>query len=125
MSRFTRYLFAATLLLTFRLALAQSPTNSLSGRWTVTVDINGTPLDWRMELVQQGGKVSGDFAGDKFEGTVSGKNIHFLAKDEHGGTSEVTATIAQEPKRPITLNGTVIFTDPDDKEHPNTHAITG
>jgi acetamidase/formamidase len=137
MRRLARCLFAATLLLTLilsvRLTFAQSPavqspavqsTSSLSGRWTVTVDINGTPLDWRMDLVQQGDKISGDFAGDKFEGTVSGNAIHFLAKDEHGGTSEVTATVAQEGKKATTLSGTVKFTDPDDKEHPQTHPIT-
>lgn len=137
MRRFAHVLFAATLLLSFRLTIAQSTgaqnmaaqssANSLSGRWTVTVDLNGTPLDWRMDLVQQGDKISGDLAGDKFEGTVSGNKLHLLAKDEHGGTSEVTATImiAQAAKQPTTLTGTAVFTDPDDKEHPATHAITG
>lgn len=125
MSGWTRYLFAAALLLTFRWTVAQSGPNSLAGRWAVTVDINGTPLDWRMDMVQQGEKITGDFAGDKFEGTVSGNSMHFLAKDEHGGTSEVAATIAQAAKQPTTFNGTVKFTDPDDKEHPHTHAITG
>jgi acetamidase/formamidase len=119
-----------TLLLTIRPAFTQSTavqntTNSLSGRWTVSIDVNGTPLDWRMDLAQQGDKVSGDFAGDKFEGTISGTSMHFLAKDEQGGTSEVTATVAHDAQLGTTLNGTVKFTDPDDKEHPQTHPITG
>src|SRR5262249_13698816 len=68
MNGWVRCLLAATLLLTSRLPFAQNAAYSLAGRWTVTVDINGTPLDWRMELAQQGDKITGDFAGDKFEG---------------------------------------------------------
>jgi amidase len=124
MRRFLTLLFAAMLLFS-GFSFAQQIENSVSGRWTVFIDLYGSPLAWRMELEQQGDKITGDFAGDKLEGTLNGNSMHFLAQDDHGGTSEVTATLTREAQQPITLAGTVKFTDPSDKEHPHMHGITG
>lgn len=92
---------------------------SVTGRWIVSADFYGTPLNYSMELVQQGDKITGNFSGDKLEGTISGNALHFLAKDEQGGTEECSATLQAD-----TLTGTAIFIDGDDKEHPVTHQFT-
>lgn len=93
--------------------------NDVSGRWLIVADFYGTPLNLSMELTQQGDKLTGTFDGDKLEGTVTGDAIHFLAKDEQGGTEECTATIQGD-----TITGSVVFTDAEDKAHPVTHTFT-
>ena len=45
--------------------------------------------------------------------------MHFLAKDDQGGTEECSATLQGD-----TLTGTAIFIDADDKDHPSTHQFT-
>ncbi|MGA2592251.1 MAG: acetamidase/formamidase family protein [Bryobacteraceae bacterium] len=105
------------LLLVPALLLAQS--SSVTGRWFAAADFYGTPINFPMELNQQGDKLTGDFAGDKLEGTLTGNSLHFLAKDEHGGTEELTATLQSG-----TISGTIVFVDSDDKEHPTTHQFT-
>ena len=77
-----------------------------SGRWIVNADLYGTALFYQMHLKEETGKLIGDFAGDKLEGTVTGNTIHFVAKDEQGGTEECTATV-----RGGTMSGTIVFTD--------------
>lgn len=99
------------------LILAQS--SSLTGRWFATADFYGTVLNFSLELSQQENKLTGNFDGDKLEGTLTGNAIHFLAKDEHGGTEELTGTVQAGA-----ISGTIIFTDSDDKEHPTTHPFT-
>jgi len=91
----------------------------VSGRWTVTADFWGSPLYFRLELKEEAGKVTGEFDGDKLEGTVSGEAVHFVAKDEHGGTEECTATL-----RAGALSGKIVFTNGDDPEHRETHTFT-
>ena len=99
---------------------AQKPAGAgVTGRWIVTADFYGTPINYFMELVQQGEKVNGTFGGDKLEGTFSGNALHFLAKDDQGGTEECSATLQGD-----TLTGTAIFIDADDKDHPSTHQFT-
>src|ERR1039458_5128278 len=102
------------LLLLPAVLLAQSPT--VSGRWFATADFYGTPINFSLDLSQQGDKLTGDFGGDKLEGTLTSDALHFLAKDEHGGTEELTATVHSGA-----ISGTIIFIDGDDKEHPATH----
>ncbi len=99
------------------LLLAQSP--GVTGRWFAVADFYGTPINFPMELRQQGDKLTGDFGGDKLEGTLTGDALHFLAKDERGGTEELTATVHSG-----TISGTIVFIDGDDKEHPTTHQFT-
>ena len=86
----------------------------VTGRWIVNADFYGTPINYFMELVQQGDKLTGTFGGDKLDGTISGNALHFLAKDNQGGTEECSATLQGD-----TLTGTVVFVDADDKDHPS------
>lgn len=96
------------------------PVNSaISGRWVVTADFYGTPISFALELNQQGDKFTGNFAGDKLEGSLSGNSIHFLAKDEQGGTEECKATVQDE-----TISGILVFTEAGDPAHPETHQFT-
>lgn len=105
------------LLLLPALLLPQSST--VTGHWLAIADFYGTPLNFSLELTQQGDKLTGNFSGDKLEGTLSGNSLHFLAKDEHGGSEELTATIQSG-----TISGTVVFVDSDDQEHPAMHQFT-
>lgn len=111
----TKPLFLLVLVPAFM--LAQSPT--VTGRWLATADFYGTPINFPMELSQQGDKLTGSFGGDKLEGTLTGNSLHFLAKDEQGGTEELTATLQSG-----IISGTITFTDSDDKQHPTTHQFT-
>lgn len=115
-----RKLTLAVCLLTFfctiQISKAQETKGPLTGRWMVSADFHGTPLYFKLELTQQGDKLTGNFGGDKLEGTVSGSKIHFLAKDEHGGSEDATAMV-----QGATISGTVIFVDGDNPGHPETH----
>jgi len=91
----------------------------VSGRWVVNTDFYGSTIYFRMELKQEGEKLSGDFDGDKLEGTLKGNDIHFLAKDEQGGADEGKATLQGG-----TITGTVVFTHSDDPAHPQAHKFT-
>src|SRR3974390_90041 len=95
------------LLLVPALLLAQPP--AVTGRWFATADFYGTPIHFSMELNQQGGKFTGNFDGDKLEGTLTGNSIHFLAKDERGGTEEMKGTVQAG-----VISGTIIFVGSDD-----------
>src|SRR5205823_13499710 len=53
----------------------------------------------------------------KLEGTVTGNSIHFVAKDEQGGTEECTATLKEG-----TMSGTFVFTDAGDPTRPETRS---
>jgi acetamidase/formamidase len=105
------------LLLAPALLPAQSP--NVAGRWSTTADFYGTPIDFPMDLIQQGDKLTGNFDGDKLEGTLTGAALHFLAKDERGGTEELTATVQSGA-----ISGAIVFINSDDKEHPSTHRFT-
>jgi amidase len=97
----------------------EAPRSSgVSGNWLVTADFSGTPLFFRMELKEEAGKISGKFGGDKLDGTANASAIHFVAKDEQGGTEECTATLKDGA-----LSGTLIFTDGDDPTRPETHTF--
>jgi amidase len=102
---------------TYQPVFAQSA--GVTGRWFAAADFNGTPLNFSLELTQQGDKITGSFSGDKLEGTVTGNAIHFLAKDDQGGTEELTGTVASGA-----ISGSIVFVDGDDKEHPTTHSFT-
>src|SRR6202165_244285 len=99
---------------------AARPANAgVSGRWVVNTDFYGTTIYFRMELKQEGEKLSGNFDGEKREGTPKGSSIYFLAKDEQGGTDEGKATVQGG-----TITGTVVFTHADNVAHPETHKFT-
>src|ERR1035438_5523554 len=105
------------LVLVAALLPAQSP--DVTGRWYATADFYGTPLNFPMDLSQQGDKLTGTFDGDKLEGTLTGNSLHFRAKDDHGGTEDLTATVQSG-----IISGAIVFVDGDDKEHPTTHQFT-
>lgn len=67
---------------------------SLTGKWQVTAEIYGTQMYVPLQLEQAGAKLTGNFRGDKLEGTVEGEKVHFVAKDREGDSNEVTATAA-------------------------------
>src|SRR5947208_1545687 len=98
---------------------ARTANGDVSGRWVVNTDFYGTTIYFRMELKQEGEKLSGNFDGDKLEGTLKGTSIYFLAKDEQGGTDEGKARIQGR-----TITGTVVFTHTDEAAHPETHKFT-
>jgi amidase len=99
---------------------AASTAAGMTGNWAVKADFWGTPLYFRLELKEDSGKLSGKFGGDALEGSVSGGAVHFLAKDDQGGTEECTANL----KGGGTLEGKIVFTDGGDAEHPETHTFT-
>jgi amidase len=112
------------LLLVPGILLAQSaqeparPANAgITGSWMVNTDYFGSTIYYRMELKQEGEKLTGEFGGDKLEGTLKGNAVYFFAKDEEGGTDELKGTL-----QGTTITGTVVFTHPDDP-HPTTHKI--
>jgi acetamidase/formamidase len=105
------------LLLLPALVAAQPP--NIAGRWFASADFYGTPINFATEINQQGDKLTGEFGGDKLEGTLSGTAIHFLAKDGSGGTEELTGSVQAGA-----ISGTIVFVDSDDKEHPTTHRFT-
>jgi amidase len=90
-----------------------TPENDLSGNWIISADLFGTTIYERMELKQDGDKLSGKYAGDNLTtGTVSGPTIHLLATSEGGTTSDVNATLKDG-----VITGNVIQADPNDKGH--------
>jgi acetamidase/formamidase len=126
---FIAILLIDALLLASRPALgaAQSASHALdlSGHWIVKVDLWGSPIFYRLELRDNAGKLTGDFAGDKFEGAITGNSVHFLAKDEEGGSEECTATIHPlADSSSAELSGTFIFIDASNPSHPATHSFT-
>ena len=98
---------------------APASVGPLNGRWTVTSDFHGTPIYFKLELEQRGDKLTGNFDGDKLEGTVHGSAVQFLAKDDHGGSEDVKGTL-----KGSALSGTVVFVNGEDPAHPETHPFT-
>ena len=97
----------------------QTAATNLTGRWTVSADFFGSPLLFSLELKQDGEKLTGEFDGDKLEGTQKGEAVHFLAKDEHGGREEAKGTLRDDM-----LAGTLTFVNGDDPSRPETHNFT-
>jgi amidase len=91
-------------------AAAEGP---LSGHWIITAEYLGTPINLSMEFKQDGNKLTGNFDGDKLEGTVAGNSVHFLAKDDQGGSEEGTATLQGDA-----MSGTIIYIDGSNPTHP-------
>src|SRR6201996_5727017 len=67
---------------------------SLTGKWQVTAQFQGTTMYAPLQLEQTGTKLTGNFHGDKLEGTVDGGKVHFVAKSQRTESDEVTATVA-------------------------------
>jgi acetamidase/formamidase len=99
--------------------VARPASGGVSGRWVVNTDFYGSTIYFQMELKQEGEKLTGNFDGDKLEGTLKGNTIYFLAKDEQGGTDDGKGMVQAG-----TITGTVVFTHTDDPAHPETHKFT-
>jgi acetamidase/formamidase len=93
-------------------AKAAGATEPLANHWLVTADLHGTPIYGRLDVEVQGQKITGEYYGDKFEGSLDGNAIHFVAKDSSGGTSKVDAALKSG-----VLSGTVVETDAADESH--------
>ncbi len=92
---------------------------NLSGRWIVNADFYGTPIYLTMNLTQTGDKLTGDFDGDKLEGSITRSEIHFLAKDDQGGSEDGKASWHDG-----TIAGSVVWVDGGNPTHPETHQFT-
>jgi amidase len=86
---------------------------NIAGDWLVMTDLHGLQLPQRLELTTAdgaAGKLAGELGGDKLEGTLSGKAVHFIAKGESGDTAEYTGTLDGD-----TMSGQAVLVDGDDK----------
>jgi acetamidase/formamidase len=95
------------------------PDSTVSGRWVVAGDFLGTPLNLSLELKEEGEKLTGNLDGDKLEGTLNGNALHFLSKDDQGGSAEGTGTLQGG-----TLTGKIVFTESMNPSHPVTVPFT-
>ncbi|MGB2664916.1 MAG: acetamidase/formamidase family protein [Candidatus Acidiferrum sp.] len=91
----------------------------LSGHWIITAEYLGTPVNLSVEFKQDGNKLTGNFDGDKLEGTVTSNSVHFLAKDDQGGSEEGTATVQGG-----SMSGTIIYIDGSNPTHPTNTPFT-
>jgi amidase len=82
----------------------------------MTVDFFGAPTFWKMNLVQTGNSLSGDLEGDNVTGSLAGDRIHLLARDNQGGSEDVTAKIIGGEMR-----GEVLFVDGAEPSHAQHH----
>ena len=94
-------------------------TPQFTGTWIVSVDLFGTQIYTRITLDQQGDKLTGNFNGDKLEGAVTGNQIHFVSKDNEGGSDTVQATLQNG-----TLAGDYIEVDGSNPTHPEHYIFT-
>ncbi len=96
---------------------------AVSGRWFVSADFYGTPINFSLELDQQGDKLTGTFGptfgGNKLEGSLSGDSIHFVVKAVPSLTVEGRGTVQDD-----TISGTLVFANAEDPEPPSTHSFT-
>jgi amidase len=85
----------------------------------VTADLHGTPIFGHLEIEQQGRKITGQFFGDELEGTVDGSAVHFVSKDNSGGTKKVDGTVKNG-----VLSAAVIDIDEADEAHPDHYSMS-
>lgn len=116
--------FGAILTLTASMSLIQAgkiakAAEPFSGHWLVTADLHGTPIYGRLDIEQQGQKITGQFYGDKFEGSLDGNAIHFIAK----GGSDATRKVDGALKNGV-LSAMVVETDGADESHSDRYSFT-
>jgi amidase len=92
---------------------------SLTGRWLVTADLHGTPIYGRLDIEQQGQQLTGQFNGAKFEGSLDGSAMHFVAKDNSGRTRKVDGMLKNGM-----LTATVVESDGADASHSERYSFT-
>lgn len=96
-----------------------APAPSLDGRWVASVDLHGTRVYETLQLVQKGEALTGKFQGDPLTGEIKGDRIHFATKDDQGGSTEVTGTVAGGK-----LTAEAISTNADDPGQPDHFSFT-
>ncbi len=74
-------------------ATVDAAESSVAGRWVVKADFFGSTRYLTLRLEQQGERLTGTFAGDRLEGTLRGSQLHFVSKDDQGGSDEVDGTV--------------------------------
>src|SRR5271170_6140946 len=110
---------ATASLLALATLAAAGQNQPFTGDWIVTADVFATPIYARFTLDQQGDKLTGNFNGDKLEGTVSGNQIHFVSKDNEGGSDTVQATLQNG-----TLTGDYAEVDASNPKQTEHHTFT-
>jgi acetamidase/formamidase len=85
----------------------------------MTAEFYGTPTYAPLQLEQAGSKLTGNFHGEKLDGTVDSvdggaEKVHFVAKDSEGDTDEVNATVANGE-----MKGEVVATGSGNAAHPD------
>ena len=110
--------FAADLLAGESTTPGQANDNSVAGRWTVTADFHGSTLLFTLTLKQDGEKLTGDFDGDKLEGSQKGNAVSFLAKDDQGGSEDAKGVLKGD-----TITGSAVFVSGDDPSRSETHSF--
>jgi acetamidase/formamidase len=89
---------------------ANNSAQDLTGKWFITEDWYGTPRFLRVEIKQQGDKLSGTFIGNPLEGIVGGDGtVHFVAKNKSGASQETKAVLKNG-----VMSGTITWLAPDD-----------
>ncbi len=81
--------------------------------------MRGTPIYGRLDIEQQGRQITGQLNGSKFEGSLDGSAIHFIAKSGSGGTQKVDGTLKNG-----VLSATVVETDGADESHSDRYSFT-
>jgi acetamidase/formamidase len=119
MRKLTPAVYLLAFFFSFQNSSAQEAKGPLTGRWLITSDFHGTPIYFKLELTQSGDKLTGDFDGDKLEGTVKGNDVYFLAKDDHGGSEEGNAKFSGN-----SMSGKFVLIYGDNLDHPETHDFT-
>jgi hypothetical protein len=92
-------LLLTLLLAPFQAQAKPTPAPSLTGKWAMAIDIQGTTATPSLELVQEGEKITGNYAGryGKFQltGTLKGRALVFTFTMNAEGT-EVLMTFKGE-----------------------------
>jgi amidase len=93
--------------------------SDLTGRWIVQTQFYETPVLFTLKLKQDGDNLTGDFDGDKLEGTFKNNSVTFHAQDPEGGFENVQATLQGN-----IFTGKLEIAFDSDIAHPTTHDFT-
>jgi len=87
------------------LPVVPAASQSFTGKWQISAEFYGTRVYAPLQLEQTGSKLTGNFHGNKLEGTVEGSKLHFIAKRDTE-VDEFNATAAGDE-----MKGEVLVTD--------------
>lgn len=91
----------------------------VDGTWLVVVDYLGTMTYWDLKLELKGDRLTGNFTEDKInEGSVAGNHVHFVARDEMGGSEVFDGEVVKGE-----MAGTIVWTNGNSKDHPATRTF--